>query len=304
MIKEKRRLSGCFKHTMRRYNIMRLYKKAAAVLLAAVMAVSMLTACGGGGGSGSGGSGSGTGGSGTGGSGSGTGTGTGSNTGYSTDFDETTTGGTASKILEDAQPISYFGSKTKANFSGSYTYEFSGNFGDYGDQTGNFGVNMMATTDGNRSYSGGTGKMTAAGLEVTTNLVTLTDQKANKEWDIDLDKGTYTVKKYIEDNAAFDKDLLQRVRFYKGKYKVGIQSYDAEAFSVVATSEGIPMTVTFIYCYEGNTPKYLIGRGYAQIGDTVVDNEVLRITIKNFSTKARTEFLDFENILSKYKPAS
>lgn len=304
MIKKKRRLSGCFKHTMRRYNIMRLYKKAAAVLLAAVMAVSMLTACGGGGGSGSGGSGSGTGGSGTGGSGSGsgTGTGTGSNTGYSTDFDETTTGGTASKILEDAQPISYFGSKAKTNFSGSYTYEFSGNFGDYGDQTGNFEANMMATTDGNRSYSGGTGKITVEGLEVTTNTVTLTDQKANKEWIIDLDNGTYKVQKYMEDNAAFDKDLLQRVHFYKGKYKVGSQMYDAEAFSVVATSEGIPMTMTFIYCYEGNTPKYIIGRGYALGG--LYDDEALRITIKNFSTKARTEFLDFENILSKYKPAS
>ena len=162
----------------------------------------------------------------------------------------------------------------------------------------------MSTTDGNRSYSGGTGKITVEGLEVTTNTVTLTDQKANKEWIIDLDNGTYKVQKYMEDNAAFDKDLLQRVRFYKGKYKVGSRSYDAEAFSVVATSEGIPMTMTMIYCYEGNTPKYIIGRGYAQIGDTVVDNEALRITIKNFSTKARTEFLDFENILSKYTPAS
>lgn len=281
---------------------MRLYKKAAAVLLAAVMAVSMLTACGGGGGSGSGGSGSGTGGSGTGGGGTGGGTGTGSNTEYSTDFDETTTGGTASKILEDAQPISYFGSKTKAYWNASYTYECSADFGDYGDQTGNFKADIMVTTDGNRTYSGGTGKMTAAGLEVTTNTVTLTDQKANKEWDIDLDKGTYTVKKYIEDNAAFDKDLLQRVRFYKGKYKVGSQMYDAEAFSVVATEEGITMTVTFIYCYEGNTPKYVIGRGYALDGQ--YDAEVLRIAIKNFRTTARTEFLDFDNILSKYKPAS
>lgn len=281
---------------------MRLYKKAAAVLLAAVMAVSMLTACGSGGGSGSGGSsGSGSGGSGgTGGTGSGSGTG--SSTEYSTDFDETTTGGTASKILEDAQPISYFGSKAKANFSGSYTYEFSGDFGDYGDQTGNFVANMMVTTNGNRTYSGGTGKMSAAGLEVTTNIVTLTDQQANKEWIIDLDKGTYKVQKYIEDNAAFDKDLLQRVHFYKGKYKVGSQSYDAEAFSVVTTSEGIPMTVTFIYCYEGNTPKYIIGRGYALGGQ--YDDEVIRIAIKNFSRTARTEFLDFDNILSKYKPES
>ena len=280
---------------------MRLYKKAAAVLLAAVMAVSMLTACGSGGGSGSGGgNGSGSGGSGSGGTGSGTGTG--SNTEYSTDFDETTTGGTASKILEDAQPISYFGSTTKAKFNGSYTYEFSGNFGDYGDQTGNFVANMMSSTDGIRIYSGGTGTISVEGLNVTSNIVTLTDQRANKEWVIDLDKGTYTVRKYIEDNAAFDKDLLQRVHFYKGKYKVGSQSYDAEAFSVVTTSEGIPMTVTMIYCYEGNTPKYIIGRGYAMNG--LVDDEILRIAIKNFSTTARTEFLDFENILSKYKPAS
>ena len=280
---------------------MRLYEKAAAVLLAAVMAVSMLTACGSGGGSGSGGSGSGSGGSGSGG-GTGSGSGTGSNTEYSTDFDESTTGGTASKILEDAQPISYFGSKTKTNFNGSYTYEFSGNFGDYSDQTGNFVANMMVTTDGNRTYSGGTGNMTVEGLKITTKTVTLTDQQANKEWIIDLDKGTYKVQKYMEDNAAFDKDLLQRVRFYKGKYKVGSQSYDAEAFSVVATSEGMPMTVTFIYCYEGNTPKYVIGRGYAL--DGLYDDEVIRIAIKNFSTTARTEFLDFDNILSKYKPAS
>lgn len=281
---------------------MRLYKKAAAVLLAAVMAVSMLTACGSGGGSGSGGSsGSGSGGSGgTGGTGSGSGTG--SSTEYSTDFDETTTGGTASKILENAQLISYFGSKTKNDFGNSYTMEYSANFGDLKDQTGNFEADLMMTTNGDRTYSGGTGSMTAEGVLISTsNAATLTDHKANKQWQIDLDKGTYTVSKVTEDSEAdlaFSQEMLRNAKFYKGTY----EGYDAEAFSVVATSEGMTMTMTFIYCYQGSTPKAMIVRGYAMGG--LFDQEVMVMRIKSFSTKARTEFLDFENILSKYKPES
>ena len=281
---------------------MRLYKKAAAALLAAVMAVSMLTACGGGGSS-SGGSSNG-GGSGTGGNGGngGNNNNTGTGTNISTDFDESTTGGTAKDVLDNAQQISYGSSMTKNAFGSSYTYEYNANFGDYGDETGNFEANMMTTTDGNRIYSGGTGTMGVGGLNVTSRTATLSDKKENKRWVINLDEGTYTEGKYIDEDTALDKDLLQKARFYKGTYTVGSRPYDAEAFSVVTTEDGITMTLTEIFCYEGTTPKYIISRGYALGG--LYDEEVMDITIKSYSPKARTEFLDFETILSNYTPAS
>lgn len=306
---------------------MRLSKRIAAVALAAVMAVSMLTACGGGGGStgGSnngggnggnnssiggninGGNGSNNGGSGNngsngnGGNGSnngngGTGTGGSGNNGSGSN-DGNVINGIATDV-SNPKNQAYAGSRAaKTLGSKEYTAEYKANFGDFDEEMGNFEMTALVSTDGNRTYT----KADSTILGFSMRQITLEDENAKKQWVIDLDDGTYTEEALDStDDATDDIEPIEGLGMKKGTYTVNGVSYYAESQSYATVVDGVRMTMTVIYCFNGNTPKYMLA--VASDGDSTA-MEVMRFEFKSFTTKADASLLDFESILKNYKPA-
>lgn len=308
---------------------MRLSKRIAAVALAAVMAVSMLTACGGGGGGSTGGSnngggnggnnssiggninggnGSNNGGSGNngsngnGGNGSnngngGTGTGGSGNNGSGSN-DGNVINGIATDV-SNPKNQAYAGSRTaKTLGSKEYTAEYKANFGDFGEETGNFETTILTSTDGTRTYS----KSDSTILGLSMRQITLEDENAKKQWVIDLDDGTYT-EEALDDSgdATDDIEPIEGRGMKKGTYTVNGVSYYAESQSYATVEDGVRMTMTVIYCFNGNTPKYMLA--VASDGDSTA-MEVMRFEFKSFTTKANASLLDFESILKNYTPAN
>ena len=300
---------------------MRLSKRIAAVALAAVMAVSMLTACGGGGGGSTGGSnngggnggnnssiggninggnGSNNGGSGNngsngnGGNGSnngngGTGTGGSGNNGSGSNNGNVING--IATDVSNPKNQAYAGSRTaKTLGSKEYTAEYKANFGDFTEETGNFETMIFISTDGTRTYS----KSDSTILGLSMRQITLEDESVKKQWVIDLDDGTYT------EEATDDIEPIEGRGMKKGTYTVNGVSYYAESQSYTTVEDGVRMTMTVIYCFNGNTPKYMLA--VASDGDSTA-MEVMRFEFKSFTTKADASLLDFESILKNYKPA-
>lgn len=308
---------------------MRLSKRIAAVALAAVMAVSMLTACGGGGGGSTGGSnngggnggnnssiggninggnGSNNGGSGNngsngnGGNGSnngngGTGTGGSGNNGSGSN-DGNVINGIATNV-SNPKNQAYAGSRTaKTVGSKEYTTEYKANFGDFSEETGNFETTILISTDGTRTYS----KSDSTILGLSMRQITLEDENAKKQWVIDLDDGTYTEEALDStDDATDDIEPIEGLGMKKGTYTVNGVSYYAESQSYAVDEDGVRMTMTVIYCFNGNTPKYMLA--VASDGDSTA-MEVMRFEFKSFTTKANASLLDFESILKNYTPAN
>ena len=265
---------------------MRLSKRIAAVALAAVMAVSMLTACGGGGGSSTGGSnngggnggnnssiggninggnGSNNGGSdnngsnGNGGNGSnngngGTGTGGSGNNGSGSN-DGNVINGIATDV-SNPKSQAYAGSRAaKTLGSKEYTAKYKANFGDFSEETGNFETTILTSTDGTRTYS----KSDSTILGLSMRQIKLEDENAKKQWVIDLDDGTYT-EEALDDSgdATDDIEPIEGWGMKKGTYTVNGVSYYAESQSYAVVEDGVRMTMTVIYCFNGNTPKYML----------------------------------------------
>jgi len=308
---------------------MRLSKRIAAVALAAVMAVSMLTACGGGGGSSTGGSnngggnggnnssiggninggnGSNNGGSdnngsnGNGGNGSnngngGTGTGGSGNNGSGSN-DGNVINGIATDV-SNPKSQAYAGSRAaKTLGSKEYTAKYKANFGDFSEETGNFETTILTSTDGTRTYS----KSDSTILGLSMRQIKLEDENAKKQWVIDLDDGTYT-EEALDDSgdATDDIEPIEGWGMKKGTYTVNGVSYYAESQSYAVVEDGVRMTMTVIYCFNGNTPKYMLA--VASDGDSTA-MEVMRFEFKSFTTKANASLLDFESILKNYTPAN
>lgn len=307
---------------------MRLSKRIAAVALAAVMAVSMLTACGGGGGGSTGGSnngggnggnnssiggninggnGSNNGGSGNngsngnGGNGSnngngGTGTGGSGNNGSGSNNGNVING--IATDVSNPKNQAYAGSRTaKTLGSKEYTAEYKANFGDFTEETGNFETMIFISTDGTRTYS----KSDSTILGLSMRQITLEDESVKKQWVIDLDDGTYT-EEALDDSGDATDDIkpIEGRGMKKGTYTVNGVSYYAESQSYTTVEDGVRMTMTVIYCFNGNTPKYMLA--VASDGDSTA-MEVMRFEFKSFTTKADASLLDFESILKNYKPA-
>lgn len=317
---------------------MRLSKRIAAVALAAVMSVSMLTACGGGGGGSSAGGNNGTnggngnggngssisgdinggngsnnggsgnnGGNGNGGNGSNTGNG-GTGTGGSGEngSGNNGSGGNGGNVINGiATDVSnpknqpYAGSRTAKTLGAKeYTAEYKANFGDFGEETGNFDTTILTSTDGNRTYS----KSDAMLLGFSYSEIRLEDESVKKQWIIDPEDGTYTEEALdSSDDAEDDIEPIDGLGMKKGTYTVNGVSYYAESQSYATVEDGVRVTMTVIYCFDGNTPKYIIC--VASDGDSTA-MEVMRFEFKSFTTKANASLLDFESILKNYKPAS
>lgn len=313
---------------------MRLSKRIAAVALAAVMSVSMLTACGGGGGSSAGGNNGTNGGNGNGGNGSsisgdingGNGSnngGSGNNDGNGGNGSNTGNGGTGTggsgengsgsnggnvingiaTEVSNPKDQPYASSKTAKFFSTKeYTMEAVTQFNDR-DETGHFKSASLISTDGNRTYN----KSKASMFGFEENEIDLTDKSTKQEWIIDLDDGTYSEKKLENtNNATGDLEPIYGQKMKKGTYTVNGVSYEAESQSYTETTDGIPVTITMIYCYSGNTLKYMIGVGsasYDEAGQHVdYAEETMRVEITKYEAKANASLLDFESILKNYKP--
>lgn len=307
---------------------MRLSKRIAAVALAAVMAVSMLTACGGGGGSSTGGSNNGGGnggnnssiggninggnGNNNGGSGNNGSNGNGGN-GSNNGNGGTGTGGSGNNgsgsndgnvingiVTEVSNPKNqaYAGSRTaKTLGSKEYTAEYKADFGDFTEETGNFETMILISTDGTRTYS----KSDAMLLGFSYSEIRLEDESVKKQWVIDPEDGTYTEEALDStDDATDDIEPIEGMGMKKGTYTVNGVSYYAESQSYAVVEDGVRMTMTVIYCFNGNTPKYMIG--VISDGDSTA-MEAMRFEFKNFTTKADSSLLDFESILKNYKPA-
>ena len=308
---------------------MRLSKRIAAVALAAVMAVSMLTACGGGGGGSTGGSNNGGGnggnnssiggninggnGSNNGGSGNifrngngckcsnivngGTGTGGSGNNG-SGSTDGNVINGIATNV-SNPKNQAYAGSRTaKTVGSKEYTTEYKANFGDFSEETGNFETTILISTDGTRTYS----KSDAMLFGFPYSEIKLEDESVKKQWVIDPEDGTYTEKALDStDDATDDIEPIEGREMKKGTYTVNGVSYYAESQSYATVEDGVRMTMTVIYCFNGNTPKYMLA--VASDGDSTA-MEVMRFEFKSFTTKANASLLDFESILKNYTPAN
>ena len=132
--------------------------------------------------------------------------------------------------------------------------------------------------------------------------IKLEDESVKKQWVIDPEDGTYTEKALDStDDATDDIEPIEGREMKKGTYTVNGVSYYAESQSYATVEDGVRMTMTVIYCFNGNTPKYMLA--VASDGDSTA-MEVMRFEFKSFTTKANASLLDFESILKNYTPAN
>ena len=231
---------------------MRLYKKAAVGLLAAVMAVSMLTACGGGGGGSTGGNGGGSG-----------------NNGGSTSVavpapDKFENVGTGSE--SEGGESGTLGTPI-ASFSGSLYAAFAQNVKNH-QSSGLYMEYTKAQFDANKAFKSGGSyvlaadrndiylKMNSIGSTSSTPNVVFGTIENNIEWEYSLyEKSKVALGKkeaYNEgqlwDDIGFSADDLP-YQMYKTAVKVNGQLYNAETFT---DSDGTKYTI----CYQGSMPKY------------------------------------------------
>lgn len=235
---------------------MRLSNRIAATALAAVMAVSMLTACGGGGGGSTGGS--------TGGNGGGSG-----NNGGSTSvavpapdkFENVGTGseseGGGSGTL--GTPIASFsGSQYAAFVQNVKNHQSTGLYMEYttveygANKAYKSGMNYILAADRNDIYL----KMRSVNSTSSVPSVVFGTVENNTEWSYTLfekskvavgEQGAYN-EGQLWDDIGFSADDLP-YQMYKTVVKVNGQPYDAETFT---DSYGAKYTI----CYQGSMPKY------------------------------------------------
>lgn len=301
---------------------MRLSKRIAAVALAAVMAVSMLTACGGGGGS-TGGSNSGNGGSNNGnnssnvggdtnGGGANSGSNNGSNSGTSTG------GGTGSETKPTSTTLK--NSRTgalmqKAMSSGQIQLvvvedEYNEKLQDYPQLTmarsGKNAYVQMASKDGSKKYLEEIGN----GTERKAYLVLYPDCSMYKEIKKGLEDNRYntenlTMPIYIEDEKEYNpnnSDLPIEWNAYEENAKVELGTYTYKKNGAVYHSE----TVTdkngqSIFCYDNSgSLKLLVERTVVKENETVEEHisevKSIAFTVNPAVFKVNKDAIDYREI--------
>ena len=281
---------------------MRLAKKIAAIVLAAAMSVSMLTACGGGGSS-------------TGGSNSSSGSkpssssSSASSSASSSSSSSSTSSGSSSTASSDSSSGSTSGGET-IDYAKSRTVKFFQKLGDNftvdlkvteEHEYGTYTRNMLISTNGNRLY---------AKVTEDNTSIDLRDKTQKKDWVVipateevifsDIMPGEYGYY-YVPVNGASDwdnDDLIYAIgepapgvkftKETKGSYYVETQTLEPGGLREV-----------FSYWYEGNSsvPKYIYIYAEAIEGNKKVDS--WRREINSVEFKARDEYMNFESILSK-----
>lgn len=272
---------------------MRLSKKIAAVALAAVMSVSLLTACGGTDAPSS----------------SNPGSSSSSSSSASADSSASSSGSTSdsssssnSSTDDKEENVDYKNSRTAKFYQKlgtSYT------LGAKLDAVGNgqsATADMLVVTNGSRIYQQATTRSNGA-TESQTVLVDLTKQKG---WALipdervkDQGKLGYCYSATISGTSigsgipgnVMPIEGLKFKQETKGNYYIETQTYE------LPTEEG-KLKMVIAYYYEGNsiTPKYTEVKEYLN-GEELV---TMRVTFTRIEYKADAKYLDFETILSQY----
>lgn len=269
---------------------MRLSKKIAAVALAAVMAVSMLTACGSTGGPSSSGPSS------SGPSSSGPETGGPETSGPETSGPETSSPGTGSE--DKNETIAYEKSRTAKFYqklgTGNYTMNETLKFEQGGkSMTGD----TLVSTDGSRVYVDLT--MRVQGTEASQ--IVLIDLKTQKGWYItpykkpsaDGKLGEYTVrdiKGKLQDQISPVNPIvgLAFKQETKGDYYIETQTTNATVIS-------------FVYKGNSSVPEYAELKEYNADG---VETITVRVEYSNFKSQVDAKYLDFDTILANYNKSN
>lgn len=277
---------------------MRLSKKIAAVALAAVMAVSMLTACGGTDAPSSSSPSSSS-------SSSADSSSSSSSSGSASDSSSSSSssGSSSNSGTEDKEEtVAYKNSRTAKFYQKLGTSYTMGAKLDFTMEGASGTADMLVVTNGSRTYQQVTTQ--SGGSTVTqTVLAELTKQKV---WVLlpdesvkDQGKLGYCYSSRIIGSAAggdiSDKitpiDGLEFTQETKGNYYIETQTYE------ITTEDGtVKMVIS--YCYEGNssTPKYTETKEY--LGGKEV--AMSRMTFTSIERKVDAKYLDFEPILKQY----
>lgn len=276
---------------------MRLPKKIAAVALAAVMAVSMLTACGSTGGPSSSGSSS---------AGSNSSSNSSSTSGSSkpeaSSPDGSSNGSSNSGTEDKEETVAYKNSRTAKFCQKLGTSYTMGAKLDFTMEGASGTADMLVVTNGSRTYQ----QVTTQSDDSAATRTVLADLTKQKVWVLlpdesvkDQGKLGYCYSSRIIGSAAggdiSDKvtpiDGLKFTQKTKGNYYVETQTYE------ITTEDGtVKMVIS--YCYEGNssTPKYTETKEY--LGGKEV--AMSRMTFTSIERKVDAKYLDFEPILKQY----
>lgn len=271
---------------------MRLFKKIAAVALAAVMAVSMLTACGGTGGPSSSSPSS---------SGSSS-AGSNSSSNSSSNSNSNSDGSSNSSSEDKEETVDYKNSRTGRFYQKLGTSYTMGAKLDFTMEGESGTADMLVVTNGNRTYQ----QATTQGEGSTASQTVLADMTKQKVWVLLPDESVkeqgklgYCYSSRIIGSAAggdiSDKvtpiDGLKFTQKTKGNYYIETQTYEI-------TTEDRTEKMVISYCYEGNssTPKYTETKEY--LGGKEV--AMSRMTFTSIESKVDAKYLDFETILKQY----
>ena len=278
---------------------MRLSKKIAAVALAAVMSVSLLTACGG-----TDAPSSSNPGSSSSSSSSSSADSSSSSSGSASDSSSSSSssGSSSNSSTEDKEEtVAYKDSRTARFYQKlgtSYTLgmklDVTAN-----DESGT--ADMLTVTNGSRTYQHVTTQSNGS-TESQTVLVDMTKQKA---WSLipmenaGQGKLGYCYSATISGSSTegsvpsevMPADGLKFKKETKGNYYIETQSY------AVPTDEGLAEFV-IAYCYEGNSsvPKYVDAKESLGSKESIT----IRMTFTRIEYKADAKYLDFETILNQY----
>lgn len=274
---------------------MRLSKKIAAVALAAVMAVSMLTACGSTGGPSSSGSSSA-------GSNSSSNSSSNSNSNSNSNSDDSSNGSSNSGTEDKEETVAYKNSRTAKFCQKLGTSYTMGAKLDFTMEGASGTADMLVVTNGSRTYQ----QVTTQSDDSAATRTVLADLIKQKVWVLlpdesvkDQGKLGYCYSSRIIGSAAggdiSDKvtpiDGLEFTQETKGNYYIETQTYE------ITTEDGtVKMVIS--YCYEGNssTPKYTETKEY--LGGKEV--AMSRMTFTSIERKVDAKYLDFEPILKQY----
>lgn len=276
---------------------MRLPKKIAAVALAAVMAVSMLTAFGSTGGPSSSGSSS---------AGSNSSSNSSSTSGSSkpeaSSPDGSSNGSSNSGTEDKEETVAYKNSRTAKFYQKLGTSYTMGAKLDFTMEGASGTADMLVVTNGSRTYQ----QVTTQSDDSAATQTMLVEMTKQKVWVLlpdesvkDQGKLGYCYSSRIIGSAAggdiSDKvtpiDGLKFTQKTKGNYYVETQTYE------ITTEDGtVKMVIS--YCYEGNssTPKYTETKEY--LGGKEV--AMSRMTFTSIERKVDAKYLDFEPILKQY----
>ena len=251
---------------------MRLSKKIAAVALAAVMAVSLLTACGG------------------------TDAPSSSNPGSSSSSSGATCSSSSSGTGSEGknETIAYEKSRTAKFYqklgTGNYTMNETLKFEPIGESmTGD----MLVSTDGSRVYV----DLTTRTQGMEASQIVLLDLKTQKGWYItpykkpsaDGKLGEYTVRNIkgkLQDQISPVNPIVgcEIEQEWKGDYYIETQTTKATVIS-------------FVYKGNSSVPEYAELKEYNEDG---VETLKVRVEYSNFKPQVDAKYLDFETILAKY----